>query len=62
MLSHAITITVIVLALVRLLPTGAIAPSRRQAVDEVDVLYREIMRMTAPQSVAPQWSYRGYGR
>jgi hypothetical protein len=54
MLSHAITITVIVLGLVRLLSTGAIAPSRRQAVDEVDVLYREIVRMTAPQSVAPQ--------
>ena len=54
MLSHAITITVIVLALVRLLPISAIVPSRRQAVDEVDVLYREIMRMTAPQSVAPQ--------
>jgi hypothetical protein len=37
MLSQAITITVIVLA-----------------VDEVDVLYREFMRMTAPQSAAPQ--------
>ena len=54
MLSHAITITVMVLALVRSLPTGAIAPRRRQAVDEVDVLYREIVRMTAPRSVAPQ--------